>query len=32
MNVLMISPGFPNEMPLFARGLAEVGARRPAAT
>ena len=27
MNVLMISPGFPNEMPLFTRGLAEVGAR-----
>lgn len=27
MNVLMISPGFPVEMPLFTRGLAEVGAR-----
>ncbi len=27
MNVLMISPGFPAEMPLFTRGLAEVGAR-----
>ncbi|MCZ6574568.1 MAG: ATP-grasp domain-containing protein [Planctomycetota bacterium] len=27
MNVLMISPGFPDEMPLFTRGLAEVGAR-----
>ncbi len=26
MNVLMISPGFPAEMPLFTRGLAEVGA------
>ncbi len=26
MNVLMISPGFPVEMPLFTRGLAEVGA------
>jgi len=27
MNVLMISPGYPAEMPLFTRGLAEVGAR-----
>lgn len=27
MNVLMISPGFPDEMPNFTRGLAEVGAR-----
>jgi hypothetical protein len=27
MNVLMISPGFPWEMPLFTRGLARVGAR-----
>ena len=27
MNVIMISPGFPIEMPLFTRGLAEVGAR-----
>lgn len=27
MNVLMISPGFPAEMPFFTRGLAEVGAR-----
>lgn len=27
MNVLMISPGFPIEMPLFTRGLAQVGAR-----
>jgi formate-dependent phosphoribosylglycinamide formyltransferase (GAR transformylase) len=27
MNVLLIAPGFPAEMPLFARGLAEVGAR-----
>ncbi len=26
MNVLFISPGFPAEMPLFARGLARVGA------
>lgn len=26
MNVLMISPGFPAEMPLFTRGLARVGA------
>ena len=26
MNVLFISPGFPAEMPFFARGLAEVGA------
>ncbi len=27
MNVLFFSPGFPSEMPLFVRGLAEVGAR-----
>ena len=27
MNVIMISPGFPAEMPLFTRGLAAVGAR-----
>lgn len=27
MNVLMISPGFPTEMPFFTRGLATVGAR-----
>jgi hypothetical protein len=27
MNVLLISPGYPAEMPLFTRGLAEVGAR-----
>ena len=27
MNVLMISPNFPVEMPFFARGLAAVGAR-----
>ncbi len=27
MNVLMLSPGFPAEMPHYARGLAEVGAR-----
>lgn len=27
MNVLMLSPGYPAEMPRFARGLAEVGAR-----
>lgn len=26
MNVLFLSPGFPAEMPLFTRGLAEVGA------
>ena len=26
MRVLMISPGFPTEMPLFTRGLARVGA------
>ena len=26
MNVLLISPGFPAEMPLFTRGLAQVGA------
>lgn len=27
MDVLMLSPGFPAEMPLFTRGLSEVGAR-----
>ena len=27
MNVLMLSPGYPPEMPQFARGLASVGAR-----
>ena len=27
MNVLMLSPGFPAEMPHFTRGLARVGAR-----
>ena len=27
MNVLLISPGFPAEMPLFTRGLAKIGAR-----
>jgi hypothetical protein len=27
MNVLLLSPGFPAEMPLFTRGLANVGAR-----
>lgn len=27
LNVLMISPGYPAEMPLFTRGLARVGAR-----
>ena len=27
MNVLMLSPGFPAEMPLFTRGLREVGAQ-----
>jgi hypothetical protein len=27
MNVVLISPGYPAEMPLFTRGLAEVGAR-----
>ncbi len=27
MNVLMISPGFPAEMPFFTRGLASVGAK-----
>ena len=27
MNVLMLSPGFPAEMPLFTHGLAAVGAR-----
>lgn len=26
MNVLLLSPGFPAEMPLFTRGLAQVGA------
>ncbi len=27
MNVLFLSPGFPAEMPLFVRGLAQVGAK-----
>jgi biotin carboxylase len=27
MNVIMLSPGFPPEQPLFTRGLAEVGVR-----
>jgi len=27
MTVLMVSPGFPGEMPFFTRGLAEVGSR-----
>ncbi len=27
MNVVFLSPGFPAEMPLFARGLAQIGAR-----
>ncbi|MCA8953253.1 MAG: ATP-grasp domain-containing protein [Planctomycetes bacterium] len=27
MNVVFLSPGFPAEMPLFARGLAQVGAK-----
>ncbi|MBI5849429.1 MAG: ATP-grasp domain-containing protein [Planctomycetes bacterium] len=27
MNVLMLSPGFPDDMPYFTRGLAQVGAR-----
>ena len=27
MRVLMISPGFPGEMPFFARGLAAQGAK-----
>ena len=27
MNVLFLSPGFPAEMPLFTRGLAQVGAK-----
>jgi hypothetical protein len=27
MNVVFLSPGFPNEMPRFVRGLASVGAR-----
>ncbi len=27
MNILMISPGYPGEMPHFARGLASMGAR-----
>ncbi len=27
MNVLMIAPGYPSEMPLFARGFARVGAQ-----
>ena len=27
MNVVYLSPGFPAEMPLFVRGLAQVGAK-----
>ena len=27
MNVLMLSPGYPSEMPQFARGLSESGAQ-----
>jgi biotin carboxylase len=27
VNVVLLGPGYPGEMPLFARGLAEVGAR-----
>ena len=27
MNVVYLSPGFPAEMPLFVRGLAQIGAR-----
>src|SRR5688572_28702943 len=27
VNVLMLSPGFPDDMPLFTRGLAAAGAR-----
>ncbi|MDX1388118.1 MAG: ATP-grasp domain-containing protein [Acidobacteriota bacterium] len=27
MNVIMIAPGYPAEMPMFARGLSEVGVR-----
>jgi hypothetical protein len=27
MDVLFLGPGYPGEMPLFTRGLAEVGAR-----
>lgn len=27
MNVVMLSPGFPDDMPHFTRGLAEIGAR-----
>ena len=27
LNVLMLSPGYPAEMPFFTRGLALVGAR-----
>ena len=27
MNVILLSPGFPDEMPRFARGLVSVGAR-----
>ena len=27
MNVLMLSPGYPADMPEFTRGLAEAGAR-----
>ena len=26
MNILILSPGYPGEMPQFTRGLAEVGA------
>ena len=27
MDILFLSPGYPAEMPLFVRGLADVGAR-----
>ncbi|MEY4773924.1 MAG: hypothetical protein RIT40_959, partial [Planctomycetota bacterium] len=27
MDILFLSPGYPAEMPLFVRGLAQVGAR-----
>ena len=27
MNILILSPGYPAEMPQFTRGLAEVGAK-----
>ena len=27
MNVIYLSPGFPAEMPLFVRGLAQIGAK-----